>query len=849
MSRPKRMLKPSQQEELPLSENAIDDSKGLCLALIRADSEEAVIELLQNTGYWDDPGCWRYYGESEGNFSTIGNQQDRSDAALVEKLINSVDARLIGECLKRGIDPRGAAAPKSIREAVAWFFDEGFESSRAGRVGLWGDQKRTQVAKGITLAATGNKPPGNPCFTISDSGEGQTPDLFPETLLSIDKKIKLRIPFVQGKFNMGGTGVLQFCGKHNLQLIVSRRDPSLVKRGSSVESDTQWGFSIVRRERPEGGRRTSVYTYLAPVDADNLSNEGGVLRFKSDKMPIFPERDKPYSREAEWGTLIKLYEYNSPGFRSDILRTSGLLYRAELLLPDVALPIRFHECRKYGGHSGSHDTNLTGISVRLEGDKGTNLEQTPWSFTMTVSGESINGKIFAFKEGASKAYRHNEGIIFVLNGQTHGHFKLDFFRRKKVGLSYLAESLLVILDCSDFSLGAVEDLFMNSRDRLRNCELREEIEHELEDFLRNHPGLKDLRDRRRAEEIQSKLGDDKPLSKMLERLLKKYPVLSSLFLEGPRISDPLKKKSVRAKEKPYIGKKFPSYFMFKGKKTGYQLQKSCHINIRCRIAFETDVVNDYFERILDKGINEIYIKSGNELKRIVTGGFNLNNGIATLNIKLPENSQIGETINYEVRVSDPTQIAPFVNRFIIYVKHPVETRGGKGDRKKPPGSENGIDRDIPGGIKLPKIKRIQEQEWEKRGFDKYTALKVKHAGKENGKEESGDEKDIYDFFVNIDNIFLTFEQKRSKEEPKLIEERFVLGVVLIGMGLLQEDLKKENKKSNETDELEEKEDGDIEKLIDHVTKAVAPVLLPMIDYLGDIKIEDTQLELEADEVE
>lgn len=82
-------------------------ARHLCLALIKADTEDEVIRLLKEAGYWDQPGAWRFYGDRETNFNTIGNQQSRPDAALVEKLINSVDARLMSECLLRGIDPEG----------------------------------------------------------------------------------------------------------------------------------------------------------------------------------------------------------------------------------------------------------------------------------------------------------------------------------------------------------------------------------------------------------------------------------------------------------------------------------------------------------------------------------------------------------------------------------------------------------------------------------------------------------------------------------------------------------------------------------------------------------------------
>src|SRR5258706_603717 len=74
-----------------------NQKKDLCLALMRADSEAEVVRILTEASYWGDKRVWRLYGDRENNFSTIGNQQNRPDAALVEKLINSVDARLMHE--------------------------------------------------------------------------------------------------------------------------------------------------------------------------------------------------------------------------------------------------------------------------------------------------------------------------------------------------------------------------------------------------------------------------------------------------------------------------------------------------------------------------------------------------------------------------------------------------------------------------------------------------------------------------------------------------------------------------------------------------------------------------------
>lgn len=298
-----------------------DQINELCLSLMRADTEKGVISLLKDVGYWNDDTVWRFFGDRDTNYNAIGNQQSRPDAALVEKLVNSVDACLMNECLAQGLDPESSSAPQTIREAVAQFYEEHPNSPTAGLVREWRDSKRTDIARSITLAATGAKPgEGNPCFTISDRGEGQTPRMLPYTLLSLDKSNKFRIPFVQGKFNMGGTGVLEFCGRNNLQLIVSRRNPTVVGDDTEYSSDLQWSFTVVRREDPKGTQRSSVYTYLAPVKSEDESEKKQVLSFSANTVPIFPDRRDAYARESRWGTLIKLYEYAATGFKSDILR-------------------------------------------------------------------------------------------------------------------------------------------------------------------------------------------------------------------------------------------------------------------------------------------------------------------------------------------------------------------------------------------------------------------------------------------------------------------------------------------------------------------------------------------------
>ena len=255
-----------------------DQVKQLCLALLSSDSENDVIELLRQSGLWDKAQYWRPFGDRESNYSSIGNQQSGPAQALAEKVVNAVDARLMSACMAEGIAPDSPEAPQSIDEAVKRFFKRSMLPYAITGSPQHEGRRGEDLSYGITIAATGER--YSPCFTISDVGEGQTPNSMPETLLSLDQQNKLRIPFVKGQFNHGGTGVLEFCGTHNIQLIVSRRNPH-VSGPMNEQDDSQhlWGFTVVRRDDPIETDKNSVYRFLAPLGASENPRGGKVLRW------------------------------------------------------------------------------------------------------------------------------------------------------------------------------------------------------------------------------------------------------------------------------------------------------------------------------------------------------------------------------------------------------------------------------------------------------------------------------------------------------------------------------------------------------------------------------------------
>lgn len=779
--------------------------KKLCIDLATAESEEAVVALLRGAGFWENQEAWVDYDRNPNNFSTIGNQQSSPDAALVEKIINSVDAILMRECQRRGVKPDCPKAPKNIQEALKEYFGI-FD----GKLSSIDSSMRSELGDNILLVATGEK--SNPCYSIIDFGEGQTPKRMPDTFLSLNKNNKLNVQFVQGKFNMGGTGALQFCSrKYNLQLIISKRDPEIAKNENDETKD-YWGFTIVRREDPKEGMRSSSFRYLAP--------NGQILMFNAEYLPLLPgDYPQPYVNNIKWGTFIKLYEYQLPGLATFI--KFNLFYRLSLLLPNIALPVKLYERRK--GYHDPHKTYhiiLSGLGVRLDEDKSENLEPDfPNSIEMRVMGQEMKVLLYVFKADKREHYSKKEGIVFTVNGQSQGFISQAFFERKSVGMSYLADSILVIVDCSKFERRIQEDLFMNSRDRLRDTPIRNEIEKRLEDLIKNHDGLKALREQRRKEEIENKLKDSKPFAEILENIIKISPSLSKLLLEGGRISNPFN--LVRAKTiTEYKGKKFPTYFRLSREYPEYK-PKIAPINKRFRIQFETDAENEYFNRDSEPG--KFSISFNNQM--LADFSLNLWNGLASLNVALPDDAKIDDILHFQTETTDNSRLEPFYNEFFVKVAKPeTPSASGPDKRSLPPGEkESSGKRKLPSGLSLPNIIELtkNDENWRRHFKNDDDALAVKDTGEGS-----------YDFYVNMENIFLLTEIKcNTKIDPRLLQERFKYGLALLGLGLIYE-FEKEPKRENQI------ENNGLSKYdeINFVSRAISPFLLPMIASLGDLEI-------------
>ena len=810
-----------------------EQAKTVCIKLMRADTEADVVKILKAIGLWDDEEAWRLFSDTENNYSSIGNQQADAVAALIEKIINSVDARLVNACRLAGCDPEGTDAPQSMRAAVARFF-EGKQQPKAddGRIADWPDSKATEEGRKLTVAATGKAAKqGHPSLTVADQGEGQTPDAFPETFMSLNKSNKLRTPFVQGKFNMGGTGALRFSP---VQLVISRRNPALLLPGHS-QRDEEWGFTIVRRMPPSSGAKSSVYKYLAPVVVAGQSLRG-VLSFAADEMPIFPVVTKDirdaYSMMSEYGSLVKLYEYVWQGTKSNIVFSDdGLLRRIDVGLPELALPIRVFECRpEYKGHSGSFETNALGLVARLDRDKAGKLETIDPIFGVIAldDGTQIKLRVYVFKDKeTAKGYRNRaSGVVFGVNGQMHGGYSTDFFTRNKVNLSYLADSMLVFADCSAIDGQTREDLFMNSRDRLSVNSLSKQLEAKLESWLNSNGTLKDLQIARRQKAIQDKLAEDKPLSDVLQGLMKNNPILSKLFLLGQNVPSPFppggagEGGSNKGTANTFVGKRYPEYFRFKGRRDGEGYRRQAQLTKRTLVTFETDAEDAYFVRDHEPGAWNVRRKIDGTW--VDAGGWSTTgpkSGIAHLTFdKLPDGTKVGDTLEYRIEVTDPVRFDAFTMALTLDVVAGGASGGGGVGKAKNNNTGKGGSGGAGSTLNLPKITSVAKAEWNTRDFNELSVLAVVHAG-----PAADPQAPVYDFFINIDNKYLLTSQKERPASAELLKKQFVYGFVLVGLALLQE-YQKETPTNGES----------IEDYVLRTSRALGPILIPMIQAIGSL---------------
>lgn len=631
--------------------------------LFFAQTEDDVDEIINTYPHIFKHKNWHPLGGNDNNFGVIENQQSAPIAALIEKITNSIDAVLMKKCLEAGINPKSSQAPKSMDEARTNFFPNHRDWDLAGL--------RNQQAESIQILADG--PRGKTSLIIYDDGEGQHPEEFENTFLSLLRGNKNEIHFVQGKYNMGGSGAIVFCGKKRYQLIGSKR----------YDNTGEFGFTLIR-EHPlskaeESTKKNTWYEYL--------KIDGKIPAFQANRQDL-----SLYNRPFTTGTIIKLYSYDLPSGISDISRDLNQSINEYLFEP--VLPIYTIEKEERYPKS-SLRRGLYGLKRRLE------LEQEDSKYVEEFFSEDFDDALFGkmkvtcyvfrtkiedrsvkeTKETIQREFFKNRmSVLFSMNGQVHGHYTSEFITRS-LKLNLLKEHLLIHVDCTNMKPNFRKELFMASRDRLKDGEETRALRRFLADKL----GAKDGRlweiQKRRKDSIAVESEDAKDLLKSFARNFSRNEELLKLLEQTLNLDLPpkgkqkgntnnsTKKKQRKEEQEPFNPQRFPA--LFKRRAQGKKEKEIVTIPLggEKTIFFDTDVENNYFDRVEEPGELKIAIL---DFKRNETEGgdapgkvdriedvFNARksspqNGTIKIHLNPKKEVSVGDEVKIKVSLEDPT---------------------------------------------------------------------------------------------------------------------------------------------------------------------------------------------------
>ena len=642
------------------------DSERICFRILYAESEREVDAIVGLESELADSTNWHPVDGRDTNFNVVTNQASTGSKALTELCTNMVDAVLMKHAHVRGVDLTGSNAPESVIAGVRELV--GLRGARSGILAQVDDERylREFAEENLVIGVTGGTRRNQSlCFTFVDNGEGQHPGDFEETFLSLSKGNKSDIPFVQGKYNMGSSGVLTYCGRRWYKLIVSRR----------YDESDEWGWTIVRR-RPGDGM--PVAEYFKP---------GRMSSFRASVIHPMNlssgESDEKVSLST--GTVVKLYDYNlesAASFRN--IREALNENLVSTVLPFRLMDYRYRPDPRRGGRRalGVDERPLNGMEfllLRRDGEEDTDEgdayepgnEQFIGDIEHPYLGHISVRAIVLPRElpGWLESPRNTSRVFHAVNGQVQ--FKQNrAYLSQRCRLPGLKDRIVVIVDASNLYEAAHNDVWKGDRENIRRTVVGQLYMDEVTDLIRRSEYLRELQQRFAREETE-RIAEESQVE-LFQNLVDNDPSIAQLLPGGSQVSLPgyIGRNGEGTKE--YQGRYSPTFLELVGRSVR---QNGAEISVdgRRRVAFRTDVVNDYLTRPENRGRVAI---SGIDDKFSFSSS--LRDGTLTINFAAqPYRLEIGDTISVSVSLLDDAMPQPVTDDLILKV---VEIR-----EPKPPG--------------------------------------------------------------------------------------------------------------------------------------------------------------------
>lgn len=741
-------------------------SKKIALSLLHAVSGKDVLAILQeHKKLFDNSDNWQF----NAKWKTAGNQQSKPIGAFTELVINSMDACLIKKAKEAGIkDLRGDDVPQSMQEAVKEFYPEISE----GKITNLDNEHKNKIADksifiGIKRANNSKK---YPTYTIVDFGEGQKPEDFKDTFVSVEdtKSNKEGIPFVQGKFHMGSTGVFRFLTRSDFELgrcklIISKH----------FKSD-KWAWTLVRLRKAKHNDKNEempVVEYFSPDEksvpyfyADNIQS----LEHKGIKKSALKELNAQDAGIIKQGTIIKLYEFamNDSRFTGS---QGGLDNALTISLMRCALPIRtydfdnakvdnlgnlgrynIHKRPAFSGAVHYLHTNNTELikAFPIAIPKIGNAKLGTVNINVYAVATEKDGKIEGLKESLKK---QSKRIFYTINGQVHATENKSVIN-SKLQFGELEDHLIIEVVCDNIDKSQRYEIFLPDRERMSSMKISNILQEKVREALKGHSNLRELARLigiRKAKEYSE---NDDSSKLVVENMIKNNPEIGQLFGVG---NDIKVTKKLPPRPSNYQGELFPT--IFECQRNGVV---EIPINAYKRIVIETNVANDYLSRLKDTGIFDY------DNENINVSNTNLRDGKFTITVKPWHNAQIGDKQTCVFSFSDYQNVEPLscqIEMVIVKKNKPKITTSKK--KKQPK-------------IKAPNIYLVEKEE---QGFDDKSGAKV---------VEGQEGVTVY---VNRNNKYLEDVLEREpKERKEYYEKAFKTAVGVQTLALYEELKNQEN---------------------------------------------------------
>ena len=743
-----------------MKENEI---KNLFLELYFAPTESKVQKVIDKYPEVFQDNNWFPLGKNPSNFGVIENQQSNPIAALIEKVTNSVDAILMRKCYEAGCNPKSKDAPQSMSEAITQFFPD----SKSWDL----DSFRREQALDIQILADG--PPRDTSVIIYDNGEGQHPKDFENTFLSLLRGNKNEILFVQGKYNMGGSGGIVFCGKKRFQLVASKR----------FDNNGDFGFTLVREhplsKEEEHTKKNTWYEYI--------KIDGNIPSFPINEIDL-----KLFKRNFKTGTILKLYSYQFPtgysGFAQDLNQSIN-----EFLF-EPALPIYTVDKQERYPKNKVLELDLDGLKRRLE--KADNEYVVKEDCFSEEFEDDLFGKMkvtcYIFKPRLkeynvkrskevirNRFFKNNMSVLFSINGQVHGHYTQEFITRQ-LKLSLIKNHLLVHVDCTKMDYSFRKELFMASRDRLKNGSETRQLRNFLGKKLGAAGGRLSEIEKKRKDSLAVDSGNTKELFKSFTKNLplnsELLKLLNQTFKLEQKKDKPKKKEEQKKHPKPqketFKPERYPTWFKVKGNNKGDKEIAKIPLGGEKVIKFESDVENQYFDRTEDSGDLRIALlkfnsngSGGGNRPGIgqIEDAFNVvksspHNGTIKISLNPKKECNVGDSVQIKATLTAPGE--DFVEIFWVKI---ADKEAPKDDSKK---EEKTDDQNIG----LPEFNLVYHEQ--KDGF--LTWEKLNEQGIEMDYENvmhpmaPGDQ--LEKIFINMDsNVLKNFKSKYKNANEEQFE--------------------------------------------------------------------------------